>query len=405
MYKRLLLNKIKKSAKTFPVVLITGARQVGKTTALKQLQSQDNSINYVSLDDPLIRAQAIEDPENFMKLYQPPLIIDEIQYCPDLMIYIKINVDNSQKNGQYYLTGSQTFHSMKGVSESLAGRVSILNLYSLSRREIKGLPSRPFLPKESLYKEESDDEYGVFDDIFLGGMPKLLSENNISIDEYFASYIQTYLDRDINEIIQVQNKLVFQKFLSSMAARTGTELNYTAIANDIGVTTKTVQGWTSLLESSGIIYIVPPYYKNTIKKIIKRSKFYFMDTGLCCYLSMWNNPKALAVSAMAGQMFETYVASEIIKSYTNSGVYPNNRIFYYRDSNGKEIDLLIIENNTVYPIEIKKGANPSKGDIKNFGVLDKFSESIGPGIVLGTNTNPIKLTEDVSASSFTIVGK
>lgn len=405
IYKRELMSVVEDTANHFPVILITGPRQVGKTTLLEQLQKRHKNINYVSLDNPLLRLQAEKDPEDFIRFYKTPLIIDEIQYCPNLMIYIKIKVDKNRKNGQYYLTGSQSFQSMKGVSESLAGRVAILNMYSLSRREILELESRPYLPTDTLIREEKDKEDDVFEYILKGGMPKLWSDNGLDLEKYYSSYIETYIERDINDIINVKNKLLFVDFLSCMAARTSNELNYTDIAKDLGVDLKTVKSWTSLLESSGIIYLIRPYFKNTIKKIVKRPKFYFMDTGLCCYLSMWNNAKALAVSAMSGPMFETYVVSEIIKSYINAGINPRNRFYYYRDNNRKEIDLLLIENNTVYPIEIKKGSNPSKDDIKNFNVLKYFNEDEGPGVVLGTNTNPIKLTENVSASSFIIVGK
>lgn len=405
IYKRELLSVVEDIANHFPVILITGARQVGKTTLLEQLQKKHKNINYVSLDNPLHRSQANKDPEDFMRFHKTPLIIDEIQYCPELMIYIKIEVDKNRKNGQYFLTGSQSFQSMKGVSESLAGRVAILNMYSLSRREILELESNPYLPKDSLITEERDKEDDVFEYILKGGMPKLWSDNGIDLEKYYSSYIGTYIERDINDIINVKNKLIFADFLSCMAARTSNELNYADIAKDLGIDLKTVKSWTSLLESSGIIYLIRPYYKNTIKKIVKRPKFYFMDTGLCCFLSMWNNAKALAVSAMSGPMFETYIVSEIIKSYINAGINPRNRLFYYRDNNRKEIDLLLVENNTVYPIEIKKGANPSINDIKNFNVLKYFDEDEGQGAVIGTNSYPIRLSDKVNASSFTIIGK
>lgn len=379
---RTMEEKLNYLAEHFPVVMVCGARQVGKTTLLKQMQEKKGELQYVTLDYPRIRSLAKEDPELFLQQYQPPIIIDEIQYAPELLPYIKIRVDKSGLHGQYYLTGSQMFHMMKNVSESLAGRVGILSMYSLSRAEIEGRISMPFLP-DKIETAESDDTISeIFEKIYRGGMPRMVTDKELLPEDYFGAYMQTYLERDIRDLIAVKDENKFLKFLSCVAARTSQELNLADIAKDVEIDRKTADGWLSILVSSGLVYLLNPYAGNTIKRIVKRPKLYFMDTGLACYLSLWNNPKALELSAMAGAMFETYVVSEIIKSYANHGIDVRSRLCYYRDNNGGEIDLLILENGRLHPIEIKKSADPGKAALKNFGVLEHLPEEIGEGAVL-----------------------
>ncbi len=379
---RIMETKLKYLANHFPVVMVCGARQVGKTTLLNQIREKNGQIQYVTLDYPRIRALAKEDPELFLQQYQPPIIIDEIQYAPELLSFIKIRTDQAQQNGMYYLTGSQMFHMMRNIRESLAGRVGILSMYSLSKAEIEGRESEPFLPGRIKITELTDEITDVFEKIYRGGMPRMVTDKELLPEDYFGAYMQTYLERDIRDLITVRDENKFIKFISCAAARTSQEVNLADLAKDIEIDRKTADGWLSILVSSGLVYLLYPYSGNTIKRIIKRPKLYFMDTGLACYLTLWNNPRALELSAMAGAMFENYVISEIIKGYVNHGIDVRSRLCYYRDSNGKEIDLMILENNKVYPIEIKKSADPGKDALKNFSVLGSLSEEVGEGAVI-----------------------
>lgn len=375
----------------FPAVVIAGARQTGKTTLIKNLIGVKEGMTYVTLDYPRIRELARSDPELFLQQYPAPVIIDEVQYAPELLPYIKIRIDENRQNGQYFLTGSQMFRLMKNVSESLAGRVGILSLYALSRAEIYGTEEVPFLPSNKLRPKHDETITTVFDHIFRGSMPQMVIDPELTPEAYFGEYMQTYMERDIRELIEIKNESKFLKFIACVAARTGQELNLTDMGRDVGIDTKTADSWLSLLVTSGLVYLLQPYSGNTIKRIVKRPKLYFMDTGLACYLSLWNDPRVLENSAMAGAMFETYVVTEIIKEYTNKGIDVRSRLAYYRDNNGKEIDLMIIENGTIYPIEIKKNADPGKDALKNFSVLDSLSENIGEGAVVCLSSIPYPL--------------
>lgn len=386
-------SKLKNLAVHFPVVMVCGARQVGKTTLLNQIKDEMGEIQYVTLDYPRIRALAKEDPELFLQQYRPPLIIDEIQYAPELLPYIKIRIDQANQNGLYYLTGSQMFHLMKNVSESLAGRVGILSMYSLSRAEIERRDSVPFLPCNIRNAESNDTITEIFEKIYRGGMPRMITDPKLSPEDYFGAYMQTYLERDIRDLITVKDENKFLKFISCTAARTAQEVNLADMSKDIGIDRKTADGWLSVLVSSGLVYLLHPYYGNTIKRIIKRPKLYFMDTGLACHLTLWNNPRALELSAMSGAMFENYVISEIIKGYVNHGIDVRSRLCYYRDNNRKEIDLMILENNKIYPIEIKKSADPGKDALKNFSVLNSLPEEIGEGAVICMSSMVVPLDE------------
>ncbi|SMC37974.1 hypothetical protein SAMN06296952_0835 [Oscillospiraceae bacterium] len=388
---RSLESRVKEMAEHFPVVLVCGARQVGKTTLLKKVADDNGGIRYVTLDHPRIRELAKTDPELFLQQYAPPVIIDEIQYAPELLPYIKIKVDEQRKNGQFYLTGSQMFNMMNNVSESLAGRVGILSMYSMSRSEIEGRRSVPFNP--STVKDLTSDDVisDIFDKILRGGMPQIISDPGLSYEDYYGSYMQTYIERDIRDLINIRNEGKFIRFISCVAARTSQEVNLADIAKDVEIDRKTADNWLSILVTSGLVVLLNPYYGNTIKRIVKRPKLYFMDTGLACYLSMWNNARALELSAMAGAMFENYVISEIYKSYANSGIETRSRLAYYRDNNGKEIDLMIIENGKLYPVEIKMNADPGKNALKNFSVLDSLKEEIAEGAILCMSSSIIPL--------------
>ena len=369
-------------SKHFPAIVITGARQTGKTTLIKKLMGDRVDVNYVTLDYPRIRELARSDPELFLQQYPAPIIIDEVQYAPELLPYIKIRVDEDRKNGQFFLTGSQMFRLMKNVSESLAGRAGILSLYAFSRAEIFGTDETPFLPSNELKIKHHETITSVFDLIYRGSMPQMVTDPDLSTEAYFGEYIQTYIERDIRELIEIKNESKFLKFISCVAARTGQELNLSDIGKDVQIDSKTADSWLSLLVTSGLVYLLQPYSANTIKRIVKRPKLYFMDTGLACYLSLWNDPGVLQNSAMSGAMFETYVVSEIIKEYANKGIDVRSRFTYYRDSNGKEIDLMIMENGKIYPIEIKKSADPGMDALKNFSVLTDLPVRIGEGAVI-----------------------
>lgn len=390
---RIMESKLKYLAKHFPVIIVCGARQVGKTTLLNQIKKENEQLQYVTLDYPRIRSLAKEDSELFLQQYQAPLIIDEIQYAPELLPYIKIRVDKEHKNGLYYLTGSQMFYMMKNVSESLAGRAGILSMYSLSRAEIERKDSTPFLPGNTKMAESNDTIMEIFEKIYRGGMPQMITDTELLPEDYFGSYMQTYLERDIRDLITIKDENKFLKFISCVAARTSQEVNLTDIGKDVEIDRNTAGSWLSILVSSGLVYLLHPYSGNTIKRIIKRPKLYFMDTGLACYLTMWNNPRALELSAMAGAMFENYVVSEIIKGYVNHGIDVRSRLCFYRDNNGKEIDLLILENGKLYPVEIKKSADPGKNALKNFSVLDSLPENIGEGAVICMTPMVVPLDE------------
>ncbi len=372
---------------SFPVLLVTGPRQAGKTTMLKKLS--DKKRKYVTLDDPLLRELAVTDPVLFLQRFEPPVIIDEIQYAPELLPHIKMHVDRNKNNGDYWLTGSQMFHLMKNVSESLAGRVGILSLLALSNAEILNRQTDVFSTKSSdlmmkLKSVKPQTLNKIFDRIFKGGMPALYADNlkvdNTAAEIFYSSYIQTYLQRDVKALSQVGDELAFFRFISGIAARTGQMVNYGDIAKDIGISSPTAKRWLSILVSSGIVILIEPYFNNALKRIIKSPKMYFLDTGLCAYLTKWTSPQALEAGAMSGAFFETWVVSEIVKSYYNAGKRPP--IYYYRDKDNREIDLIILENNKLYPVEIKKSSNPGKDAVKHFKVLQNTGLEVGEGSVI-----------------------
>ena len=381
-FKRLAENVIQKQEKMFKTILVTGARQVGKTTMLKNIKPD---INYITLDDMLLNQLAVEDPELFLKANKPPIIIDEIQYAPNLLRYIKIEVDNSDKKAMYYLTGSQQFNLMKNISESLAGRVGILNLLGLSLREIKDIDfNEPFIPTEEYLnnrrkceKKISYDE--IWNIIHKGSMPALYQEES-DVDMFYAMYVRTYIERDVRSLTQVGDTLSFLKFMTALASRIGQLLNLNSIANEIGITIPTAQRWLSILVASNIVYILEPYYNNIMKRAVKTPKVYFLDTGLAAYLTKWKTSEVLESGTMAGIFFKNYVIVEIIKSYNNSGEL-RRHIYFYRDKEKREIDLIIEQNGKLHPIEIKKTANPTKNMIENFKVLEMVKE-VGEGAII-----------------------
>lgn len=327
MYKREALKTIEDINKTFKVLLITGPRQVGKTTLL--LSVKPNDMEYVTLDDKVLRDQAINDPKLFLEEHPAPLLIDEAQYAPNLFSYIKINVDKNDTKGMYWLTGSQQFHLMKNVSESLAGRVGIVNLNSFTYAEIVRNTNKVLFNPTNLIKADKIDVNTLFETIYKGGMPELYNNKEINRELYFQGYIDTYISRDVRELTEIGNIDSFKKFIVSMASRTGEQLNYTSLANDAGISVPTAKAWTSILTSSGLVYLLEPYMSSELKRLTHVPKIIFMDTGLASYLAGWESAKELQLSSNAGHYLETFVISEIVKSYNAKGIRPN--LSYYRD--------------------------------------------------------------------------
>ena len=402
---RTIEKKLDEMQGAFPVILVTGARQSGKSTLLEYINNTyEKKINYVTLDDMMERANAIEDPEKFLRSHDAPLIIDEFQYAPNLLSYIKMRVDQARKNelfgdGEkpgtlYYLTGSQVFQTMKNVSESLAGRIGILELNPLSTREIYKKEEKCFIPDIKQLKDKEKIDYEtvnkIFERILKGSYPILYNGEEKNLENFYSAYIKTYIERDIRELINIKDEIKFLKFISAVAARTGQEYNASDIGKDVGIDNKTVDEWMSILKNTYLVYFLQPYTNNVVSRAIKRPKIYFMDTGLACYLAGYLDARTLERSAYSGAIFETYVISEIIKSYDNNVRDPRLHLYYYRDNNGKEIDLLILHENTIYPVEIKKGANPGKESVKNFNVIENFEMNSPNGIV-------ICLTKDIHA--------
>jgi len=373
-YERTIESSLRSISETFPVLMLTGPRQVGKTTILLKLAEPERKV--VSLDDPTVRAFAKSDPEMFLQRYSPPVLIDEVQYAPELFSYIKVYVDRHKRCGDYWLTGSQTFHMMKNVTESMAGRVGVVRMLGLSNSEIAGTRFPPFAvePQELIARMNTApamDMGEVYARIFKGSMPKLYESPDVNREKYFESYLETYITRDVKALSQVGDELAFLKFISIVAARTATNVNYDALANETGISAATAKQWLSILVSSSLVALIPPYFNSALKRVIKAPRMYFLDTGLCAYITRWNTPEVLESGAMAGQFFETWVVSEIYKSHINNGKLPS--LYFYRDSNKKEIDLILWEGGTVYPIEIKKSAYP-KDATRHFSVLNPIAK-------------------------------
>lgn len=398
--KRHLENIILEVNRVFPVLLVTGPRQVGKTTLLEKLAEEGRS--YVTLDNPLLRELAKNDPALFIERYAPPVIIDEIQYAPELLPHIKMYVDSHKDptngirgKGLFWLAGSQTPFLMKQASESLAGRVGVIQMQGLSTAEIQGCAGGHFQtePKKLLDRLKERTPMGlkeVYERIYKGSMPTLY-EKPQDLEFYYASYVNTYLQRDIRELTQVGDENAFMRFMTACAARTSQMVNYSDLAKDVGISSPTAKQWLSILVSSGIVVLVEPYFNNALKRIVKAPNMYFMDTGLCAYLTRWSSSETLEVSAMSGAFFETYVVSEIIKSHYNAGKRPP--IFYYRDSDQKEIDLIIEQDGMLFPIEIKKSGSPKRDAIKHFSTLEKTGKPLGPGSVICLSSEFLPIDE------------
>ncbi len=389
----------------FKCVLVTGARQTGKTTCLKQMLG--NSYEYITLDDMNELNNALESPGTFLNASVLPLIIDEVQLAPSLFRQTKLVVDATDSYGTVVLTGSQTYNLMQGVSESLAGRVGILELAPLSLREIMGsmghnscVERDPYIPTKI---ERSDamcapEGFDLWAHIQRGSMPRL-QDRTVDWYAFYSSYVRTYLERDVQQLINLKNQRKFYAFMVAAAARTGQLLNVSDLARDANIDVKTAQDWLSVLEASSIVRILQPFWANTSKRLAKTPKLYFMDTGLACHLTGWNTAEQLRRGAMAGHMFETFVVSEVLKSYTNAGRDPRN-IYFYRDAQKKEINLVIQDGRTLYPMEIKTSANVRADAVKNFRVLESFADyEVGFGNVICQTEKPYMIDDNIQAIS------
>ncbi len=395
---RTLTDIIQETSEDFKVLLLTGPRQVGKTTLLKEVQKASRS--YVSLDDLGARVSAQNDPAGFLDRLTLPVLIDEVQYAPDLFSYIKMVVDNTKKPGLFWLTGSQQFEMMKNVTESLAGRVAILNLQGISLAEEQGRPNDPpFLPTPDLLKSRKNakplsltEAYHI---IWRGSYPDVVINNGKHWERFYSSYISTYIQRDVREYLDIRDTASFHKFMQIAAARSGQLINYADMARDTGISEPTVKTWLNVLQASGILTLLQPYFNNHTKRLVKTPKLYFMDTGLASYLTGWLSADVLERGAMSGAMLETWVVSEIIKSYLHHGRTP--RIYFYRDKDKREVDVLIEENGTLYPIEIKKTSSIQNIKFKGFDILDKLGMPVGHGGVLCFTKALLPLSPGVDA--------
>lgn len=370
--------------KEYPVVLVTGPRQVGKTTMLQKLM-ESTSRSYVSLDDLNERSIAKNDPELFLQLHKPPVLIDEVQYAPELFTYIKIYVDRNHDPGDFWLTGSQVFKLMRGVQESLAGRVAVLSLTSLSQAEICNGKMEPFtVDIEALLTRAKErkpaDAREIFDRIFKGSMPAIVSGKNSNSQIFYSSYLTTYIERDVKELSDAIDSLKFLNFITAAAARCSQMLNIADIARDADISQKQAKDWLGILETLGIIFYLHPYSNNLLKRLVKTPKLYFYDTGLVCYLTKWSSAETLESGAMNGAVLENYVVAEIMKTYLNIGKEPF--MYYYRDKDAKEIDIVLEHDGVLNPLEIKKSSNPGTELVKVFDLLDKSSTPRSKGAVL-----------------------
>lgn len=383
--KRELERKFLKMNSHFKAILVTGARQVGKTTMLKHLAEGTNR-TYVTLDNRMARDLAKTDPVLFFQTYRPPIVIDEIQKAPELFEQIKIMCDESEENGLFWLTGSQQYQMMKQVRETLAGRIGILNLYSLSQREKQGIlidddldfSLQGLIKRQQLF--EKNNIINVYNHIWTGGMPGVQNVDSEIRNEYFNSYVETYLMRDATEVGGISDTVKFSRFLGACAALVSQTVKFSTLAEASDISEPTAKEWLNVLQGLGIVYLLKPYENNELKRLVKMPKLYFCDTALCAYLSMWLSPETLMNGAASGHYYENYVVMELVKTYAYSKVKAN--LSYYRDANAKEIDVFIEENDTIHPIEIKKSASPDRRETGKYSVIDKASLKRGNGGII-----------------------
>jgi predicted AAA+ superfamily ATPase len=397
MLERTIQDYIHRTSRGFPALLLTGPRQIGKTCLLQEIREPKRK--YVSLDDTQARRLAQTDPRLFIETYAPPVIIDEVQYAPELFPYIKLYADSRRKDGLFWLTGSQKYSLMKGIQESLAGRIAIIDMLGFSYKEITKRPheSQPFYPSMDLVKQNQHikkiDIHGLFNIIWQGSFPRLVANKRTDRETFYREYLQTYIERDVKNDIGISSELQFYDFIRAVAARTGNLLNYAALARDVEINVKTARIWLEALQRSGLVKLVEPYSATINTRIVKTPKLYFLDTGLCAYLTKWDSPASLLNGAMNGAILETWVFTEILKSFWHNGKEEN--IYFYRDNNQKEIDFILEKNMTLYPVEVKKTASPGEADCKNFSLLDKKGKKRGAGAVICLYPSFLPITKDV----------
>ena len=379
-------EQILKLSQSYSAILLTGPRQAGKTTMLRSLAQKENiGREYVTLDDLTVRDMAKNDPALFLQLHKPPVLIDEVQYAPELFTYIKIHIDEYHNPGDFWMTGSQIFRLMRGVQESLAGRVALLHMSPMSQREIIGAPCVPFTTDMDRLLAERDQFQPVttpemFARLWLGSMPGLISRQSPDRNIFYSSYLSTYVERDVRELSGSVDALKFNRFVTAVAARCSQLLNYKALADDADIDMPTAKNWVNILETLGIIFLLHPYSNNVLKRTIKTPKVYFYDTGLVCYLTRWSSPEVAESGAMSGALLENFTVSEIMKSYQNAGLEPY--LYFYRDRDAKEIDVILEGDGKLCPLEIKKTATPDKRLTRVFSVMDRSPLQLGTGAVL-----------------------
>ena len=384
--KRSMEEVVRRLTGQYPALLITGPRQTGKTTMLQKLMEEENRNRaYVTLDDLSERQLAKNDPAMFFQLHQPPVLIDEVQYAPELFNYIKIHIDKNHCPGDFWMTGSQVFKLMRGVQESLAGRIALLHMSPFSQCEVSGMEAAPFVLDFEMLKMRQAQAVPactpqIYRRIWQGGMPALVSGQYSDRQIYYSGYLETYINRDVREISAAVDALKFMRFITAAAARIGGLLNVKNIADDADIDQSTAKNWLNILETLGIIFYLHPYANNVLKRTVKAPKLYFYDTGLVCHLTKWSSPETAMMGASNGALLENYVVSEIMKSYQNSAREPY--LYYYRDRDAKEIDLVLERDGKLHPMEIKKTANPEKRWTRVFSVLDKSPLQRGSGGVL-----------------------
>jgi hypothetical protein len=385
---------VRELSRTFPVVLVTGARQVGKTTLVRHLGEEGTSRAYVSMDEFGARTAAQEDPALLLQRYPAPAIIDEIQHAPELLGGIKTIVDSVGEMGMYWITGSQVFPMMKAASESLAGRVGILDLMGLSSAEQSGLDlsPAPFRPDRAS-PAPFLDVTRIFERIVRGSMPRLSHAAPPSLESFWGSYVQTYIERDVRSLQSISDLATFQRFVRVAAARVGQMINYSDIARDVGIAVSTAKDWIHLLEATHQVYLLRPYYENIGKRQIKTPKLYFTDTGLVCHLTGWKTARTASSGAMAGALFENHVVVEVMKSYRNRGL--DAPLWYYRDKEKHEVDLLIAEDGLLFPIEVKVTASPTKRDLRGISALGRTRARLGMGALVCLAERIVPLVEGV----------
>lgn len=395
MIPRTIKAAVLKAIQSKPVVLITGARQVGKSTLCSQIK-KECGYDYVSLDNLRERETAINDPELFLSLHKAPLIIDEVQYAPKLLDVIesivnKVKFEGDNNKGMYILTGSQAYNLMENVSQSLAGRVSVVEMSPFSLRETRGLEELPFEIDPAINQQRSLDNKidakELYEQIVKGFYPELYDNPDLSAETFYSDYVRTYIERDVSQIIKLNDKLKFQRFMEVLASLTGEELVGSNLAKSIGVSLPTIESWLSVLVAGNIVYLLEPYNENsTLKRVVKRPKLYFADTGLAAFLARLSNAEVLRNSIFSGRFVETFIVNEIIKSHKNNNKKTN--FYYYRDADQKEIDLIILEGGILHFVECKSGVSYSKKDVSAFNALKRSTKyKVGAsGIVCTTDT-------------------